>query len=111
MWNIEVNNPKYKKYVNKKYSLNKIEPPQLKSNIYWNNLKKNVGEIGLGLSCSNYKELDLDIKNIEKDPKKLTELINECSTNNCNYTILKKNVIMTHYVLIFKFLKIKKNVI
>ncbi len=90
LWNIEVKNPKYKKYVNKKYSLNKIEPPQFKSNIYWSNLKKNVGEIGLGLSCNNYKELDLDIKNIEKNPTKLDELINQCSTNNCNYTILKE---------------------
>ena len=90
LWNIEINNPKYKKYTNKKYSLNKITPPQLKPNMYWSNLKKNIGEIGLGLSCSNYKELDLDIKNIEKDPKKITELINKCSTNNCNYTILKE---------------------
>ena len=58
--------------------------------MYWSNLKKNIGEIGLGLSCKNYKELDLDITKIEKNKKKLNELVDACTTNNCNYTILKE---------------------
>ena len=89
LWNIEINNPTYKKYKNKKYSLNKLNPPQLNYNAYWTNLKKNIGEIGLGLSCKNYNELDLNIDNIETNQEKKKELINQCSTNNCNYTTLK----------------------
>lgn len=88
LWNIELSDYKYKKYKNKKYSLNKIEPPKLKPDFYWTNLKKNIGEIGMGLSCQNYSELNL--KDIEENKKELNKLINSCSENNCNFNLLKE---------------------
>ena len=87
-WNIDILQHKYKKHLNKKNDLNKISPPQYKHNFYWSNLKKNIGDIGLGLSCSNYKELGLN--NIKNNTIETEELISPCKTNNCNYNILKE---------------------
>jgi hypothetical protein len=92
LWNIELTEFKYKKYTNKKYILNKIEPPKLKSDFYWTNLKKNIGDFGFGLSCKNYSELNLipDATSLPKDKTlEINNLINSCSQNNCNFNLLR----------------------